>query len=633
MFDAVRNNKRIVQVFLAVITIPFALWGVDSYIQSSARDAGVAKVGRSKITQQEFQQAIRDAQGRMREQMGPSFDPSMLQSPEFRESVIEDMISQRLVDLQLEASHMRAGPEALGQIIGSNPAFFENGQFSEKKFEQALAERGMSPGRFKSLLAQQLAEQQLLAGVSASEVVSMASIDRWLALQDEVREVEVVQIPLARFMPQVKLATDAARKDYDANQSRWQMPLQVKAEYLVLSQAALASEVTVSDDQVRKFYQDNPQRYAGVEERHVRHILIEAPKGASADKRKQARAKAEALLAQLRAKPERFAELAKANSQDTDSGAKGGDLGYMSRGGAKDFKAVEDAAFALKAGAVSDIVESDYGFHLVKLDDVRSATVKPFEQVKESILADLKKEAAAKRFAEAADSFTNTVYEQPDSLKPAADKYKLQVQQTPLFAQVKGLPPPFDNPKVLKAVFAPEAIKSHRNTEAMDLGDGRLISVRVIESKPASLKPFAEVRTQIEQQLTIKEAAKLASAEGLKQLAALKKGDAVALEWSKAEKVSRGKSSLPPVLAKPVFRASGKLPAYVGTEIPGAGYGIVRIRSIEPGKAPTADDPRRKAFAMQYGRLISELDRAAYFAALRARYTVKIDKAALEAKE
>lgn len=633
MFDAVRNNKRIVQVFLAIITIPFALWGVDSYIQSSARDAGVAKIGRSKITQQEFQQAMRDAQGRMREQMGPSFDPSTLQTPEFRQSVIEDMISQRLVDLQLEASHMRAGPEALGQIIGNNPAFLENGQFSEKKFELALAERGMSPGRFKALLAQQLAEQQLLAGVSASEVVSMASIDRWLALQDEVREVEVVQIPLARFMPQVKLAADAARKEYDANKTRWQMPLQVKAEYLVLSQAALANEVTVSDAEVRKFYQDNPQRFAGAEQRHVRHILIEAPKSASADKRKQAKAKAEALLAQLRAKPESFADLAKTNSQDTDSAAKGGDLGYMTHGGSKDFKAVEDAAFALKAGAVSDVVESDYGYHLVKVDDVRSAAVKPFEQVKESILADLKKEAAAKRFAEAADSFTNTVYEQPDSLKPAADKYKLQIQQTPLFAQVKGLPPPFDNPKVLKATFAPEAIKSHRNTEAMDLGDGRLISVRVIESKPASIKPFAEVRTQIEQQLTLKEAAKLAAAEGAKQLAALKKGETVALEWSKAEKVSRGKSSLPPVLAKPVFRASGKLPAYVGTEIPGAGYGIVRIRSIEPGKAPTADDPRRRAFAMQYGRLISELDRTAYFAALRDRYTVKIDKAALEAKE
>lgn len=461
----------------------------------------------------------------------------------------------------------------------------------------------------------------------------MASIDRWLALQDEMREVEVVQFPSARFLPQVKLAADAARKDYDANHAKWQVPLQVRAEYLVLSQAALAKEVSVSDDEARKFYQENTQRFAGSEQRQVRHILIEAAKSGSADKRKQAKAKAEALLAELRAKPERFAELAKTNSQDPDSAAKGGDLGLLSRGDSKELKPVEDAAFAQKAAGLVGVVESDFGYHVVKLDAIHAAAAKPFEQVKGQILDELKKQAAEKRFAEAADGFGNTVYEQPDSLKPAADKYKLQVQQTPLFVQKPGLPPPFDNEKVLKAAFAPEAIKSHRNTEAIDLGDGRLISIRVIESKPASLRPFEEVKTQIEQQLQAREAAKLAAAEGVKQLAALRSGQSPQLDWSKAEKVARGKSSLPPALVKPAFRASGKLPAYVGAEIPGAGYGIVRISAIEPGKVPAADDPRRKAFAMQYGRLLSELDRTAYFTALRERYTVKIDKAALEAKE
>jgi peptidyl-prolyl cis-trans isomerase D len=633
MFDAVRNNKRIVQIFLALITLPFALWGVESYIQNAGRDTDVAKVGSSTIGIPEFQQALHDQQDRLRQQMGDAFDPEMLKQPEMRESVLDGLINQRLLQLQINKNRLTSSKQALQDKIMSIEAFKEDGQFSMKRYEMLLATRGMTRDSFESQLSRDLAQDQLLAAVAGSAFAPGASVDRWLSLQDEQREVSTWTIPAAKFAAEVKLAPDAAKKAYDANQKRWEQPEQIKVEYLVLNADALASQVTVADDEVRKEYEAHKDKYGAPEERRARHILIEVPKDAPADKRAAAKAKAEALLKQVKAKPDSFAEVAKANSQDQGSAAQGGELGFFARGAM--VKPFEDVAFKLKQGEISDLVQTDFGYHIIQVEEMRGGGQKSFDDVKGQIADELKRAAQAKKFAEIADSFTNTVYEQPDALKPAADKYKLQLQQSDwIIRGSHAASAPFNNEKLLTALFSADALTNHRNTEAIDVGNNTLVSARVLEHKPAAVTPFAEVQAKIEGELRAEEAAKLASAEGEKELAKLQKNEAVTAEWTAAETVKRSNpGKLAAAAVQTVFRApSDKLPAYVGVTLPGQGYVVVKITKVERPRL-AQDDPRRKGLAAQYSRLFADEDMRAYLTALKDRYKVTKNQTALMAKE
>lgn len=616
MFDAVRNNKRIVQVFLGVITIPFALWGVDSWIQNLRHSNEVAKVGSSKITQTEFMQAMQNAHAK----------------PEMRDQVLEQLINQRVVALQIDKFRLQTSQEALREAIAKNDAFKVDGQFSLDMYRKRLAGAGYTQTQFEQGMAQDLATQQLINGVTRSVLVPNAIIDRLLALQDEVREVATVDLPLEKYTAQVKLAPDAAKKAYDADLKRWEVPEQAKLEYLVASPQELAAQIEVSEEQIGQFYKDpaNAKRFLVPEERRARHILIEVPRGATPEVSKVAQAKAEALLKQVQAKPDSFAELAKANSQDPGSAPKGGDLGFFARDAM--VKPFADTAFSLKPGQMSGLVRSEFGFHIIKLEEVRGGQAKTLEQARPDIVEELKRQGAAKKFTEIADGFINTVYEQSDSLKPAADKFKLSIKTTDWIAKgAKGLPPPF-NDKVLAAAFAPDAVKNHRNTEAVDVGNSTLVAARVTAYKPAALQRFEEVRPQIELRLVADQALKLAKADGEAQLARLRKGEAASVAWTPPVKITRIKpaglefESLKAVFRQPV----DKLPAYTGREIPGKGYLLVRISAVEHPK-PSSDDKRREAFVSQYKSMLAEEDLRAYVLALRDRFKVKTYAATLDA--
>jgi len=283
---------------------------------------------------------------------------------------------------------------------------------------------------------------------------------------------------------------------------------------------------------------------------------------------------------------------------------------------------------------LSGVVETDYGYHIIRLEEVRGGGTKSFEQAKAEIAQELKRTAAAKRYAEIADSFGNTVYEQPDSLKPAADKYKLALHQSDWIIKGSKGAAPFDNEKVMTAVFAADALKNRRNTEAIDLGNNTLVSLRVVEHKPAAVRPFEEVRAAIEQKLTIEEAIKLAAKDGEAQIAKLSKGEAVDAKWGPSGAVSRGKPGpLPLEALKAVFRAPvDKLPAYVGVAVPNQGFAVFRISQVTKPQL-AANDPRRAALAGQYGRLLAEEDLRAYVQALKDRYSVKFSAKAFDAKE
>jgi peptidyl-prolyl cis-trans isomerase D len=633
MFDTVRNNPKFIQIFLVLITLPFAFWGVESYVRNSTSNTDVATVGDSKISLQELQKSLTEQQDRMRATLGKQFDPAMFDTPEVRQAVLESLINQRLLTLQAGKARLNIGDAQLAQFIANIPQLQEGGKFSQERYEALVAGQGMSKEGFEARLRRDLALQQVAAAVSDTGVVARASSTRWLAAQLEEREISEVFLHPEQFLAQAKVDDAAVKAYYDANKAQFETPEQVRAEYLTLSRDTLADQVTVSEGDIKKAFEEHADRYRQAEQRRASHILIRAAKDAPEADVKVAQAKADEILAQLKKAPADFSKLAKQSSQDPGSAEKGGDLDWISRG--MMVKPFEDAVFALKDKQISDVVRSDFGFHIIQLTGLKAEQGKPLEQVRGEIVAELKSQGTAKKYAEIAEGFTNTVYEQADSLKPAADKYKLVIQQSPLIA--KGVPTagPFANPKLNKALFSDDAIKNKRNTEAVEVAPNILIAARVVDYKPAALVPLETVKAEIEKRLSREEAAKLARADGEARLAKLNKGEQVDATWGLARSVLRvGAANLPPAAAATIFKTdASKLPSYVGTALPDGGYGLYRISKAKAYAAGDKETPQEGQLRKQYGQLVAEEEFGAWLSTLRQRFPVTINKAVLETKE
>lgn len=627
MFDAVRNNKRIVQVFLALIALPFAFFGVDSYVRNSGAGGDVAAIGDVKITHQQFQQTLREQQERLRAQLGAQFDPKMLDNPEARKAILDDLINQRLLLIEAGKNRMFASDDAVRQMVGSVEAFKVDGKFSVERYEAALRAQGMSPQGFEAQLRQDLTVQQLAGALGQSGLVARTVSDRLLALQTEKREIVEYRLNVDSYLDKVKLADDAAKKFYDENSNQFQTPELAKAEYVVLSMETIGAQLSVSEAEIKAAYDSRKDRFQQPEERRASHILVASDK-LGKDK---AKAKAEQLLAEIRKTPAAFADLAKKNSDDPGSAAKGGDLGFFGRG--MMVKPFEDSAFGLKEGEISGVVESDFGFHIIKVTGIHAAKEKPLAEVRGEIEAELKKTAASRKFAEAAEAFSNMVYEQSDSLGPVAEKFKLTVKQTDwLGRQASPANGVMGNEKILASLFSGDSVKNKRNTEAVEIAPNTLVSARVLDYKPAALQPFESVKASIETLLKRQEAQTLAAKDGAERLAALNKGEDK-LNWGAAKIVSRLDSrAISPLEAQAVFRLeTAKLPAYTGVELPGSGYALVRLNKIVPGDK--IDDATRNGMTQQLGNLMAKEEIQLYLAALRARYKVEINQAALEVKD
>jgi peptidyl-prolyl cis-trans isomerase D len=626
MFDAVRNNKRMVQVFLALIILPFAFFGVESYVSNVGTGNELAKIGDVKISPQQLQEALREQQDRLRAQLGGQFDSKLLDTPEARKAILDDLVDQRLLVLEANKRKLVAGDDAIRRTVGSIDAFKVDGKFSSERYEAALRNQGMTPAGFEAQLRQDLTVQQLAGALGQSGVVARTVSDRVIAMQTETRNVQESRIALDGYLGQVKLADGAAKKFYDENAKQFETPEQAKAEYLVLSMETIGAQMAVSDAEIKAWYDGHKDRYAVPEERRASHILVASEK-VGKDK---AKSRAAELLAEIRKDPSSFAELAKKNSDDPGSAAKGGDLGFFGRG--MMVKPFEDTTFALKEGEISGVVESDFGFHIIKLTGIHAAKEKPLAEVRGEIEEELRKTAASRKFAEAAETFSNLVYEQSDSLKPAAERFKLEVKQSGwINRQANPANGPVGNEKVLAALFSEDSVKNKRNTETVEIAPNTLVAARVAEYKPAALLPFESVKTSIETLLTRQEAQAMARKEGETRLEALKKGED-RLAWGAIKKVSRmDPRQVPPPAVPVVFKMdAAKLPAYAGVELPGSGYLLVKLAAVDAG--PPLDAARKQALVGQLATLEAQEEVKGYLAALRARYKVEINKAALEAR-
>jgi peptidyl-prolyl cis-trans isomerase D len=632
MFDAVRNNRKIVQIFLALILVPFALVGVEAFIRNNSASDEAATVGDSKISRQEFLDALRQQQERAQAQFGGRIDPAVLDNPELRQAVMNSLVNQRVLRMAVAKGNLRLNDNQLAEFIAADPELQENGQFSKSKYEALVASQGKSREAFEAGLRQDIVFQQVMMPIANGALPGKTTNDQWLGIQLEEREVSEFVLKPEQYVGQAKVSADAVKAYYESNRKQFELPEQVRVEYLVLSLDAMAQAEQVSAEDVKKAY--------------------ETTSGAALKQRESARQKAEQLLAEVRKDPKRFAELAKANSQDPGSKDNGGDLGFFPRGAM--VKPFDDAVFKMKVGDISPIVESDFGFHIITLNEVRKgnageerrashilltkpAGAKSFESERKDIEANLKRQAAQSKFAKMSEDFSESVFTQADSLKPAADKYHLSVQQSGWISRAAPQGP-FANPKLLEALFSEDALKNKRNTDAVEVAPGTLVAARVLEHKPAALQSLESVQGAIQKHLALEEAGKLAAKDGAEKVGRLVKGENLNLTWGTPRFLSRLQAgSMAPELARAMFGASvSKLPSFSGLEIPGGGYVLLRITKIKPYQAAQGDganDGKVSAVRQQYSRLIAEQEFSAWLAAARARYEVKINKALIESKD
>ncbi len=627
MFDWVHNNKRLMQVILGLMVLPFAFFGVESY-QALNATTEVASVDGQKITEQEFSSALQQQQDRLRSMLGQNFDAAMLDSPEMRNELIEGMISQRLLTQEAVRSRLNISDERLREIIASIPAFQVDGKFSKDRYEATLKAEGQLTASFENSLRRDLMIQQLAAALSEAGIASKTAAKQLAAFRVQRREVAESTLTSAQFAGQVKPTPEAVQAYYEANKARFQVPEQVRLEYVVLNADALAAAEPVPESEIKQVYESNLAKYGDLEQRQASHILIAFKPGASDADKAKAREKALQLAEQAKKSPAGFADLARKNSEDPGSAPKGGELGYFGRG--MMVGAFENAVFAMKVGEISAPVESDFGLHIIRLTSIKPAKLKSLSEVHAGIEAELRKQKAGRKFAESADLFSNLVYEQSDSLKPVAEKFKLTIQQSGWMIREAPSVPQLRSPKALAAIFSDDVIKSRRNSAAVEVGPGTLVSARVIEHKPAAQRPLDEVRADVVKQLIVKESTDLARKQGAEKLAALKKGEVVSLNFSTAKVATRDRpEGLRSESLGPVFRADvTKLPAYVGVET-SDGYAIYRISKVI---AVEVDEVNQKGIQTELARMLGTQEFRAYLAGLRADNKVQINKELLQKK-
>lgn len=615
MFDLITRYRRVVQIILALLILPFAIWGIESYTRFTGGRDAAAKVNGLEITRRELDEQMAQQLDEVRRRFGGAVDPSALDTPEARQALLESLIAQRLVASEAGRRHLFMTRAAVVDAITQAPEFQENGQFSAERYSAYLASRNTTDPRYVAELQTQLPLARLVSAIADTAIAPRSVTTRLLAAESQKREVSEVPLPGPRYLDQVKVDEAQVKAHYDAAAAEYRSPERVRAEYLVLSAEHLLKQDPVTEAELKAAYEQRALQYRVEESRRASHILVKT------------RAEAEKVLAEVGKSPARFAELARKRSLDTGSAEKGGDLGTVTKDSLASQK-LADAVLAMKDGETR-VVESEFGFHVVRVA-VQPARSRSFDEVRKELAAELARQKGMRRFAEAAETFSNLVYEQPDSLKPAAEKFALPVQTTGWIAksarQELGA---LDNPKLLAALFSADSLKSRRNTDAVQVAPNTLVAARVIEHQPEAQRKFEEVKGEIAEALRRRAAAALAVKDGEAKLAALRQGKDAGVKWSAPRTVSRRDAQGMPleVLRRVVAADASKLPAYVGVQFPD-GYLLVRISKVTDVEAK---EPEPQA-AARIGELYGRSQYEAYVASLRSRADIELSPAPPEKK-
>ncbi len=632
MFETIRQSKIVMIFLLGLLVIAFVFVGVSGYSSFNDKSPTVAELDGAVITQAQWDQAHEAEIQNLRESM-PQLDVKLLDTPEARYATLERLLQDELVAASVRKLRVVAGDSAVQRALRDDPWLNArrdaSGNLDVAQVREELAIRGMTDESYAAQMAYGLAQAQVAQGVQATGLALSAAAKATLDAYFERRQIQVALFDARQFTESVKVTDADVQTFYDDNKANFLAPETVDVAYLVLDQADIAKAIEINEADLKAYYEQNKSRLSGPEERRASHILLTLDAGASADAVKAAEEKAKELLARVKGDPTQFAQLAKENSQDPGSAQNGGDLGFFGPGAM--VQAFNDAVFAMKKGEISDIVRTDFGLHIIQLTDVKSAEIKPYEAMRASILDDLRGSQAARKFAEVAESFSNVVYEQADSLEPAAKRLGLTIQtakavsrQGPSNAADNAI---WGNAKLREAVFANDAIQKKLNTAAIDIGSSRLVAARVTAHQPARTRDLAEVKTRVQALLTAQKAAALTVSTGQDALTKWRDGSTAPVanvKLGQSVSVSRDQAGeLSPNLIAAALRVDAKqLPAWTTVDQGLQGFAVIKVTAV--GKRPAPEATQAAQEVQQFTQAWSSAELNAYLASLKVRFNAKI---------
>jgi peptidyl-prolyl cis-trans isomerase D len=616
MFDFVRKHTRILQFVLVLLIFPsFVFFGIQGYSNfSGGANATVATVGSRKITQAELDARHRRQVDALRAQM-PGVDIKLFDTPQMKRNTLDAMVREQVLLAAAQKAGYVTTDERLLREYMTDRQFDvfrrPDGSLNVPALEQALAQQGLTKQGYDNLRREELAMQQVQAGLMGTVLAPATSASAAMDALFQQREVQLQRFDAKDYLAKVT-PSDADLEAYykdPAHNAEFQTQEKADIEYVVLDLESLTKDIKVPEASVKDYYEQNKKSYTAAEERRASHILLKD------------RAKADALLAELGKNPASFADAARKNSQDSSTADKGGDADLFIARGDTD-KAYEDALFALqKAGDLSPVVQTKDGFYILQLKATRGGDTRPFESVRADIEAERKKQLAQSEFAKAAAEFTNQI-EQADTLKPAADKLKLELRSAKGVTRVPAgdATGALASKKLLDAVFNADSLRTKRNTDVVETAPNTLVSARVLNHTPAATPALAEVKDKVRQKVVARQAAALAKKEGEARLAEVRKAPATDL-GTPSVTVSRAQAR---DLPRPVVDAALKLPTVPGVDgvsLDDEGFVVVRVTKVL-GRDPVAADAN--AAKAQYAQSWAGAEAQAYYAALKERFKVKV---------
>ena len=632
MLQAIREKAQgwIAWAIVILISIPFALWGIQEYLGVGS-EPEVAIVDGTKITQRMLDERTRDFRENLRLSLGDNYRADIFEESALKKQVRDAMVEEMVLAKSAEDWNLRTSDMQARGFIASIPAFQRDGRFDQQAYDTAVRNRGMSRAGFEQNLRQDMVLEQLRGGVRDTAFTTQADLDTRVRLAQEKRTLAYARVPAQGYRDQVGFTQAELRDYYQASLDRYRTPERVKLSYLLLDATKIGGSVEVTDEALRQHFQDHKSEFVAREERALRHILVAVAAGAGEEDVRKAEDKANALLMQIRGGGD-FASLAKENSDDPGSSGNGGDLGWVEQG--LMVPPFEEAAFALAKGAVSDLVRTDFGFHIIQVTDIRGGSDAGFDEMRDQVEAAYRKLEAENLYFDYAERLAESAYENSASLMPAAEALGLEVQTTDWITRDSVLPGALNSPRAMNAAFSDDVLVERHNSELIEVDQQQAIVLRIAEHEPAGVRSFEDNVAAIEQDYRREKASDEAARAGAEVLAQLEAGgrtlDQVASEhgWQLEQPGAVGRHA-PGVPAEILARAFGLAPSqdkprYVGVVSAEGDYLLIAVLAAQGGQFASLSDAEKTSLTGQLEGRISDAQLRYFTRSLRDRTDVEL---------
>lgn len=597
MLDFIRKHQKWMLVFIIILVVPsFVFLGVANYQGMLSNDATLAQVKEQKISRELFNMEWRDRLNQLRIQGGNQFDISQVDVPQNRRAFLDQMINARVLHEQVLAKHYSATDDMVRQAIAADPQFHDEGRFSVQKYSDFLQRLGIDANMYQNSVRYSLALEQVTEPVTAALSVPVAVEKAVLASLLQERSVRLRLFEASTYFAENEPTEAEAKSWYEHNKESLKVPASVDAQYIILNEAAAVKAVPQpTDTELEQYYESNKARYASPERRSINHIQLNLPAAATPEQVAEVEQKATELKQQLDAEPAKFAELAKQYSDDAGSKQSGGRLGMLAKG---DIPELDELAFSPAETGIYGPLRIDNALHIIQLDSIEAAVTKPFADVRDSLIHEVRLQVASDRFADLSSELVLLANDAHQSLEDISTRLELPIHTVKGVGQagmVAGAEQTEDTaiftkyPQLRETLFSHALLEEGATSGVVELSPTELVVLKVSEHTPAYVPEFDKVKNEVVTAVKTEKSLAQAKASAEEAMAKLSSGQSTSLtDFDEPITVSRLMGNLPQSLLDAIMSAPvDNLPSYTTFWIP-QGYVVARIESVQESQA--ADD-------------------------------------------